>query len=180
MLDRFKFAYRGNLYIDNAVSLGLFYVFKHLESPDTYARILFVDHSSAFNTIIPSKLFEKTKKVGVPQSMCLWILDFLLNRPQVVKIGGNLSSSLILSTGAPQGCVLSPMPYSLFTYDCAACHKSTQILKFADDSTVIGLIMNTVESEYRDQVRRKQSGAQRKQNKICRRLYSDRAHYEHG
>ena len=52
--------------------------------------------------------------------------------------------------------------------------------KFADDSTVIGLIMNTVESEYRDQVRRKQSGAQRKQNKICRRLYSDRAHYEHG
>ena len=84
--------------------------------------------------------------------MCLWILDFLLNRPQVVKVGGNLSSSLILSTGAPEGCVLSPMLYSLFTYDCAACHKCTQILKFADDTTVIGLIMNSVESEYRDQV----------------------------
>ena len=109
MLDRFQFAYRGNRSVDDAVSLGLFYVLKHLEGPDTYTRILFVDYSSAFNTIIPSKLFEKIQKVGVPQSVCLWILDFLLNRLQVVKIGGNLSSSLILSTGAPQGCVLSPM-----------------------------------------------------------------------
>ena len=69
-----------------------------------------------------------------------------------MKIGGNLSSSLILSTGTPQCCVLSPMLYSLFTYDCASCHKSTQILKFADDTTVQGLITNSNESEYRDQV----------------------------
>ena len=112
MNDRFQFAYRGNRSVDDAVSLGLFYVLKHLEGPDTYARILFVDYSSAFKTIIPSKLFEKIQKVGVPQSMSLWILEFLLNRPQVVKIGGNFSSSLILSTGAPPSCVLSPMLYS--------------------------------------------------------------------
>ena len=69
MLDRFQFAYRGNRYVDDAVSLELFYAFKHLEGPYTYARILVVDYSSAFNTIIPSKLFEKIQKVGVPQSM---------------------------------------------------------------------------------------------------------------
>ena len=136
MLDRFQFAYCGNRSVDDTVSLGLFYVLKRLEGPDTYARILFVGYSCVFNTIIPSKLLEKIQKVGVPQSMCLWILDFLLNRLQVVKIGGNLSSSLILSTGAPQGYVLSPMLYSLFTCDCASCYKSTQILKFADDTTV--------------------------------------------
>ena len=56
------------------------------------------------------------------------------------------------ATGAPQCCFLSPMLYSLFTYDCASCHKSTQILKFADDTTVQGLITNSDESEYRDQV----------------------------
>ena len=84
--------------------------------------------------------------------MCLWILDFLLNRPQVVKIGDNLSSSGTLSTGTSQGCVLSPMLYSLFTYDCLSCHVCTIILKFADDTTVIGLITNSDESEYRDQV----------------------------
>ena len=42
--------------------------------------------------------------------------------------------------------------YSNFTYDCASCHKSTQILKFADDTTVLGLITNSDESECRDQV----------------------------
>ena len=152
LLDQFQFAYRNNRSVDDAVAIGLFHVLKHLDSPNTYARILFVDFSSAFNTIIPSKLFDKIQSLGVPQSMCLWILDFLLNRPQVVKIGDNLSSSVTLSTGTPQGCVLSPMLYSLFTHDCLSCHVGTKILRFADDTTVIGLITNSDESEYRDQV----------------------------
>ncbi|KAK2184851.1 hypothetical protein NP493_250g02025 [Ridgeia piscesae] len=92
LLDQFQFEYRNNRSADNAVALGLFYILQHLDSPNTYARILFVDFSSAFNTIIPSTLFDKIQGFGVPQSMCLWILDFLLNRPQVVKIGDNLSS----------------------------------------------------------------------------------------
>ena len=146
LLDQFQFAYRNNR------SVGLFHILKHLDSPNTYARILFVDFSSAFNTIIPSKLFDKIESHGVPQSMCLWILDFLLNSPQVVKIGDNLSSSVTLSTGTPQGCLLSPMLYSLFTHDCLSCHVGTKILKFADDTTLIGLITNSDESEYRDQV----------------------------
>ncbi|KAK2189107.1 hypothetical protein NP493_115g08015 [Ridgeia piscesae] len=111
LLDQFQFAHRENRSVDDAVSLGLFYLLQHLDSPHIYGRILFVDYSYGFNTIIPSKLF---KKMSV--SVYLWILDFLLNRPQVVKIGGNLSSSLTLSTGTPHGCVLSPMLYSLFTY----------------------------------------------------------------
>ena len=111
LLDRFQFAHRENRSVDDAVSLGLVYLLQHLDSPNIYGRILFVDYSYGFNTIIPSKLFEK-----MSVSVYLWILDFLLNRPQVVKIGGNLSSSLTLSTGTPHGCVLSPMLYSLFTY----------------------------------------------------------------
>ena len=44
------------------------------------------------------------------------------------------------------------MLYSLFTHDCLSCHVRTKILKFANDTTVIGLITNSGESEYRDQV----------------------------
>ena len=97
-------------------------------------------------------MFDKIQSLRVPQSKCLWILDFLLNRPQVVNIGDNLSSSVTLSTGTPQGCVLSPMLYSLFTHDCLSCHVRTKILQFANDTRVIGLITNSDESEYRDQV----------------------------
>ena len=115
--------------------------------------MLFIDYSSAFNTIIPSKLFTKLTALGLEKSICCWILDFLTNRPQAVRIGRHLSSTLVLSTGAPQGCVLSPLLYSLFTYDCTARHSSNVIFKFADDTTILGLITDNDESAYRDEVK---------------------------
>ena len=61
-----------------------------------------------------------------------------MGHPQVVRVGNNTSAMLILNTGAPQGCVLSPLLYSLFTHDCVAKHSNT-IIKFADDTTVVSL-----------------------------------------
>ena len=52
---------------------------------------------------------------------------------------------------APQGCVVSPFPYSLFTHDCTARHDYNTIIKFADDTTVVGLI--TDKTAYREEVR---------------------------
>ena len=85
LLDQFQFAYRKNIFVDDTVAPGLFYVLQHIDSPNTYPKILFVDFSSACNSIIPTKPFDKIQSLGIPQSMCIWILDFLLNRPQVVK-----------------------------------------------------------------------------------------------
>ena len=83
-------------------------------------------------------------------SLCNWILDFLTGRPQVVRVGNNTSPTLM---GAPQGCVLSPLLYSLFTHDCMARHDSNTIIKFADDTTVVGLITDNNETAYREEVR---------------------------
>ncbi|KAF7646965.1 hypothetical protein LDENG_00179550 [Lucifuga dentata] len=111
--------------------------------------MLFIDYSSAFNTIIPTKLISKLADLGLETSICSWIFDFLMGRPQVVRIGSHISSSLILNTGTPQGCVLSPLLYSLFTYDCAAKHSSNIIFNFADDMTILGLIMDNNETACR-------------------------------
>ena len=69
-------------------------------------------------------------------------------------MGCHTSSSLSLSIGSPQGCVLSPLLYSLYTYDCTPAHSSNSIIKFADDTTIVGLISGGDESEYRNEVER--------------------------
>ena len=96
----------------------------HLDKRNTYIRKLFIDYSSAFNTIVPSKLVIK-----FDPALCNWVLDFLTGRPQVVRVGNNISNPLILNTGAPQVCVLSPLLHSLFTHDCGAMHSSNSIIK---------------------------------------------------
>ena len=152
ILDPHQFAYRSNRSVDDAVALGLHYVLQHLEHTHTYARILFVDYSSAFNTIIPNKLYKKLMDMGIVKSMCDWLLDFLLFRPQSVKIGTSQSAMSVLSTGAPQGCVLSPLLFTLFTNDCVSHDNSVKIIKFSDDTTVEGLIKNNDETCYREEV----------------------------
>ena len=47
--------------VDDAVALRMHHILKHLERPGTYGMILFIDFSSAFNTIIPYKLSDKLK-----------------------------------------------------------------------------------------------------------------------
>ncbi|XP_055742496.1 probable RNA-directed DNA polymerase from transposon BS isoform X1 [Salvelinus fontinalis] len=115
--------------------------------------MLFIDHSSALKTIVPSKVITKLRILGLNTSLCNWILDFLTGHPKVVRVGSNTSAMLILNTGAPQGCVLSPLLYSLITHDCMVRHDSNTIIKFADDTTVVGLITDNDENTYREEVR---------------------------
>ena len=78
-------------------------------------------------------------------------LNFLSDRPQVVRVGERTSGQITLNTGAPQGCVLSPLLYTLFTYDCVSAFDDCLVVKFADDTTVAGLIHGSDETNYRTQ-----------------------------
>ena len=151
-LDPYQFAYRANRSVEDAVSFVLHTVLAHLDNRNSYARILFIDFSSAFNTISPSKLVTKLSDLEIDISLRKWILSFLYNRPQVVKIGNCISSPIVLNRGAPQGCVLSPLLYSLFTYDCTDMFEGNVIAKFADDTSAVGLISNNDESNYRKEI----------------------------
>ncbi|KAK3513506.1 hypothetical protein QTP70_015492, partial [Hemibagrus guttatus] len=146
------FAYRPNRSTDDAITTTLYLALTQLDNKDSYVRMLFIDFSSAFNTIIPQHLIEKLSLLGLNTSLCNWILDFLTGRPQSVRIGNSISSTTTLSTGAPQGCVLSPLLFTLLNHDCAAMHSLKHIIKFANDTTVVGLISKNDESANREEV----------------------------
>ena len=84
-LEPLQFAYRPNRSRDDAVSTAIHTALSHLDKRNTYVRMLFSDYSSAFNTIVPSKLTTKLRSRGLNTSLFNWILDFLMGSPQVVR-----------------------------------------------------------------------------------------------
>ncbi|KAK1788576.1 hypothetical protein P4O66_002653 [Electrophorus voltai] len=153
-MNSLQCAYLHNHFTDDAIAHLLHTTLTHLDKGrGNYVKMLFIDYSSAFNTIIPSLLTTKLEDLGLHTSMCDWISNFLTDRPQSVQVGNCVSSTLTLSNGAPQGCVLSPLFYSLYTYDCVATSSSTIIVKFADDTVVMGLISDNDERAYLEEIK---------------------------
>ncbi len=154
-LDPLQFAYRPNRSTDDAISQVLHSSLTHIDSKNgNYVRLLFINYSSTFNTIVPTRLAVKLTDFGLNSSLCDWIQDLNPGRPQVVKVGQFASNSITLNVVAPQGCILSPLLYSPYTHDCMSSHSSTSIVKFADDTMVLGLISNNGETAYLDEVER--------------------------
>ena len=76
-----------------------------------------------------------------------------MNRQQIVSVNGQQSSPMFVSTGAPQGCVLSPLLFILYTNDCKCFENDCLNVKFADDVAFAGMIRNS-ELLYRESIRK--------------------------
>ena len=148
--DTFQFAYRAGRSVDDAILLFLDNIYSHLDMPRAYCRVLFVDFSSAFNTIQPHILINKLVDLKMNRYVISWILEFLTNRTQFVKFDNHVSNCIVTNTGAPQGCVISPVLFTIYTNDCSINTHDTKLIKFADDSTIQGLIKNSNEHSYFD------------------------------
>ena len=90
--------------------------------------------------------------MGVNTHLVSWITDYLTERPQFVRLKDCVSETVLCSTGAPQGIVLSPVLFTLYTSDFTYNTESCHIQKFSDDSAVVGCIRDGQEGEYRSLV----------------------------
>eukprot|EP00061_Rhincodon_typus_P004904 g23700.t1 len=86
-LDPLQFAYRCNRSTVDAMSLALHSSLEPLDNTDTFVRLLLINYSSAFNTIIPSNLISKLYDLGLSSALCNWVLSFLTHWLQSVRIG---------------------------------------------------------------------------------------------
>ncbi|TWW63630.1 putative RNA-directed DNA polymerase from transposon BS [Takifugu flavidus] len=88
--------------------------------------------------------------MGVGGTAAAWTTDYLTNRLQYVRLCDCESNVVICSTGAPQGTVLSPFLFTLYTSDFSYNSDSCHLQKFSDDTAIVGRVSEGNELEYRE------------------------------
>jgi len=105
-----------------------------LDNGDKIDAII-IDFSKAFDLVPHGLLLTKIANSGVDSRVVVWIREFLLGRTQRVRVGGQLSAEVRVTSGVPQGSVLGPLLFLAYVNDIWRNMEST-IRLFADDCVI--------------------------------------------
>ena len=106
--------------------------------------VVFIDFQKAFDCVNHTVLMDKLHSIGISGSFYKWLLNYLENRKQFVTVNGFNSELLEIDTGVPQGSLLGPRLYSIYSNDLPGAATNASVEMFADDNTVF-CIGNTVD-----------------------------------
>ena len=96
-----------------------------------------VDFRKAFDSVPHATLIIKLEQqFGIKRSTLDWLESYLTGRKQFTMLNGVKSDLLPVSMGIPQGSVLGPTLFILFTNDLSPFVWSGSLYMFADDTTV--------------------------------------------
>ena len=100
------------------------------------SAVILIDLSKAFDSISHSILLKKLSAIGVSQETVKWFESYLTRRFQKVRIGPSLSAALPITHGVPQGAILSPLLFCIYTNDLPTVTQSCDLNSFVDDSKI--------------------------------------------
>ena len=87
-----------------------------LDNGVTFDVIIF-DFSKTFDLFPQGRLLTQIANSGVDSTVVLWIREFLLGRKQRVRVGGQLSKEVRITSGLPQGRVQDPLLFIAYVND---------------------------------------------------------------
>jgi hypothetical protein len=101
-----------------------------------YTISVFLDLSKAFDTIDHKILIKKLEWYGVRGVALEWFKSYLDTRKQYVQYKNVNSATEIIPCGVPQGSVLGPLLFIIYSNDLPNCLNYSKAILFADDTTV--------------------------------------------
>ncbi|KAG1673585.1 Anoctamin-7 [Nymphon striatum] len=139
-LDSNQFAYKEHRGTQDAIALLINQTQCFLDEKDTIVRILFLDFSSAFNTVSRQELLDIIKnRFLAPNWLINILLSYLDERIQYVSFGKDKSKEVGCRAGVIQGAVLSPLFFTLVTDSLTSNsnYNNCNVIKYADDTAII-------------------------------------------
>ena len=98
-----------------------------------FTGVCLLDMSKAFDKVQHDKLLQDLHSVGVSGTALDWFASYLSGRTQRVCLGSRTSSISACTSGVPQGSVLGPILFSLYTREVPAVVGQSESVQFADD-----------------------------------------------
>ena len=100
---------------------------------------VFLDVSKAFDKVCYQGLFYKLKQNGISSNFLEILNDFLQDQTQRVVLNGQNSSRTNVAAGVPQGSILGPLLFSIYSNDLPD-NLSKNVKLFADDTAMFSVV----------------------------------------